>query len=75
MNTVAEETPEGFMPIRENGICGRRSPTLSQEGKMVHELRPAVDWNKGHAVQWPTPAACLHLSSQHGGIMLSSTCV
>jgi hypothetical protein len=25
---------------------------LSQEGKMVHELRPAVDWNKGHAVQW-----------------------
>lgn len=28
-------------------------PMLSHKrGKMVHELRPAVDWGKGQAVQW-----------------------
>ena len=30
-----------------------RFPSLChKEGKMVHELRPAIDWNKGKAVEW-----------------------
>merc|ERR1719388_317662 len=30
-NTVAEETTEGFMLIRENGLCGKRGPMLSKK--------------------------------------------
>jgi uncharacterized protein YegL len=30
-NTVKEETVEGFMLIRENGLCGKRGPLLSKK--------------------------------------------
>ena len=33
-------------------VLGEHPCLKHKEGKMVHELRPAIDWDKGRAVEW-----------------------
>ena len=33
-------------------VLGEHPCLKHKEGKMVHELRPAIDWDKGKAVEW-----------------------
>lgn len=41
-------------------------PSLKhKEGKMVHELRPAVDWDKGQAVKWLLSAFCARCADEN----------
>ncbi len=46
--------PDGAPTIARAVECAvRDTPALRRrEGKMVHEIQPAVDWHKGRAVQW-----------------------
>ena len=34
------------------GTVGRSRSFLCQEGKMVIDIKPQIEWNKGYAVQW-----------------------
>ncbi|MEX1367429.1 MAG: trehalose-phosphatase [Nannocystaceae bacterium] len=56
----------GLVPQLEAGVdrlVAAHEGLRKGTGKMVMELRPAIDWHKGAAVRW----LCDHLQQAHGG--------
>merc|ERR1712224_439729 len=49
-NVAEEDRPMGEQAVEE--VLSTRPMLRKTDGKMVYELRPAVDWHKGKAVEW-----------------------